>query len=353
MRKGVELRPLERGGTELSDGLTMRYATLRTLLTAMFGIEGDKPTRAFEDRIKNLKRLDFPPSVRGSDAARIDYTLDDAIGLAAAIRLIGAYVPPAAAIRLIDEGMPNVMLMACDALSMAIAGAQANDAARTILVFAPGALGDLGTRPPRAGRYDAPVGGTTLHVIVDGGAASLTADRGKATAKDGVVVDALSFSAMLSAGLKATGLDAREILSRLTSRSLTLIGRPDAPPVDDGALYLWHASRFVDALEAHMANRAGPRGVALALTDLRMVMTPDVGQRGVAALELTHLQDWPGMTTIAFALAALADMTGHPASVVTSHMPETPRMSILRWTGAKDARDLLAMVRRVVEQARM
>ena len=166
---------------------SIRYGPLVAAMAAANGV-GQGGIAAFENRLKHLKRNGYPAGAKLGKTGRYDYTATDVVGLAAAIRLMDAYVMPTTAIQLVEASARPIAMLALDRLtvSMSPSPEQVDDAARERrgraldgaeyegeprpdpfaprhYAFFPGvALSSLGSRAAGAGRYDAPVESAVL-----------------------------------------------------------------------------------------------------------------------------------------------------------------------------------------------
>jgi hypothetical protein len=194
--------------------IKIRYGRLLQLLMVAFRVTDEqgatdaKAAVAFEGRIKHLKRLNFPPPPAEGKSARIDYGAPEVVAMAMALVLEDCYAPPAAAARLVLQNWDTVLRFAGFALSGEVSAANPKvETLRTLLVFAPAALADLGQRAPRAGRYDAPVVAASIRTE------TLNADTVEAL--NGIVVDAVPFGRSIHNALAATGIEPRDVIAAL------------------------------------------------------------------------------------------------------------------------------------------
>jgi hypothetical protein len=150
---------------------SVRYGTLLKGLAAASGV-AEPGLTAFENRLKHLKRNGFPAGVNLGKTGRYNYSPQDVVGIAAALRLIDAYVMPTTAIQLVETSAPQLNLLALDQIVPRIAlgeqrvreGRAAMQASASkelepwvCVVFQGAALSELGSRSSGGGRYEPPV----------------------------------------------------------------------------------------------------------------------------------------------------------------------------------------------------
>lgn len=307
--------------------LTVRYGPVLQGLLDAFGLEGGtKAGEAFQARIKNLKRIGFPPAVQREGTGRVDYGLDDVIALIIALRLVAAYVPPATAARLAIAGSDRCRQSAADGLSIDVVKSSHAKAARSLLLFSPNALDELGNRESRAGRYEPPVRQADLLFLSLGGGGFGEAKEGNpsmhaeiATAKsiDGVSLDGITTGAMLAHVLRFGNIDGRSAIAELSA-----VGKTAAPPYEDAHgedAFRWHARRLVGTLRDR-------NGDALSLThgaiDLRLVLAPADRQKRMAHQTLWSVPN-DYSPSLADALLAAVRLAGMPIAGIGDGCPAT------------------------------
>lgn len=195
--------------------LHLRYGPVLRGLEEAFAVP--KGAReAFEARIKNLKRMDFPPSVASSQGY-VDYNRRDVVCLVLALKLIGAYVTPAAAARLASRHRVAACVLAGIGLARHLqVPSPSASPLHAVLVLEPAALDALGERGVRAGRYDPPLGGASF--IFPTFTTSLPSkQRSRPSTIDGLAIDSGPFATLVAQALEPSGVGARDAFEALSA----------------------------------------------------------------------------------------------------------------------------------------
>lgn len=329
--------------------LTVRYGPLLQGLLDAFGLEsGTKAGEAFQARVKNLKRIDFPPAVQRAGSGRIDYRLGDVIALIIALRLVAAYVPPATAARLALAGSAQSRLSATDGLSIGVVADSHAKAARSVLLFSPNALDELGNREARAGRYEPPVHEADLMFLSlgSGGFGSgqdedrpIRAEIATKRSIDGVSLDGLTTGMMLAQVLRRGGIDGRSAIAELSTAAES--GEPPYDHAHSEEAFRWHAGRLLCILQ----ERAGDAfSLTNAAVDLRLILEPTKQQETFANRPIwTASGDYS--PSLVDAILVAVRLSGMPIDGIGDGRPASLSSIVLdRLDGAEPGTALLAVI---------
>ena len=166
---------------------------------------------SFEARVRHLQRLGLPDRGEVKSHSRYAYGLAELAGIATALRLIDAFMPPTLAVRHVAGCWAALApCLAAGAGDEAPAGywGPHRPAGGTLAVIAGAGLADIGTSAAHERRYAGPLG--TVRVF---GGADATAGLAAATGGAGVLLDAGAYMPVLLASLRAVDLVTEEDLA--------------------------------------------------------------------------------------------------------------------------------------------
>ena len=266
---------------------------------------GSRAATAFENRLKHLKRNGFPAGANLGKTGRYDYTAADVAGIAAAVRLIDAYVMPTTAIQMVTSGAAPLAMLALDTVVPTLMPEVARDgeaesgddespkgpepeptrdafAPRRYALFRGSALSELGERAAGAGRYDAPVGDALLLSAnqLDGEAGAVGS---------GVLLNGPATFGPLADELDRRGFGRRALaaglLASLSPRDAAAAGADvaDAPP--DLRPGLWHLSMLLRAVEGFQPGERPDARARIVAHHARLLLH-EGGAGAAAAMEI-------------------------------------------------------------------
>lgn len=276
---------------DMDGGPTIRYGVLLAALAAANGID-HRGGAAFENRLKHLKRNGFPPGAKLGKTGRYDYTASDIVGIAAAIRLIDAYVMPTTAIQMVLAASRSLALLALDVLLPRVDGGDDVDPSSgstplrelegayaaapppsAYLLFRGSALSELGERAAGAGRYDAPVGDAIL--LGSGGLGG----GAMAGVGSGVVLNGWVAFEELCRQLEERGLSRPELATGLLASlspadAAAAEGDAAGAPTDVGPGF-WHFSMLLRALQGTVPGDPPGESERIVMHHARLLLMED------------------------------------------------------------------------------